>query len=170
MAKKDMQDEEFINMCDEIVKWQKIKNKTICLSGGFDPMHVGHLSMIEEASKFGKVIIILNSDIWLDRKKGYHLMTWSDRAVILKALKYVYDVVPVDDINGGTVCEALKSIKPTFFGNGGDRNQTNTPEVTLCEELGIELVWGLGGNKIQSSSELVDSVVNRVIEKLTLWK
>jgi len=145
------------------------KKKIIALSGGFDPLHRGHLEMIKDAAVYGKVIIILNSDLWLERKKGYHFMDWEDRAEILKAIRYVDDVIPVEDANGGTVIEALKIIKPDFFGNGGDRNESNTPEVRTCEELVIEMVFGLGGNKIQSSSELIDSVVDSVIKKLTRW-
>jgi len=145
------------------------KKKIIALSGGFDPLHRGHLEMIKDAAVYGKVIIILNSDLWLERKKGYHFMDWEDRAEILKALRYVDDVIPVEDANGGTVCEALCQMKPDFFGNGGDRNESNTPEVFVCEELGIEMVWDLGGGKIQSSSELIDSVVDSVIKKLAKW-
>ncbi|MFA5023409.1 MAG: adenylyltransferase/cytidyltransferase family protein [Patescibacteria group bacterium] len=145
------------------------ERKIIALSGGFDPLHRGHLDMIKDAAVYGKVIIILNSDLWLERKKGYHLMDWEDRAEILKALKYVEDVIPADDLNGGTVCCALRTLKPDFFGNGGDRTISNTPEVATCEELGTEMIWGLGGDKIQSSSELIDSVVNSIIKKLTRW-
>lgn len=68
--------------------------KTICLSGGFDPIHRGHLEMFKDAAVYGKVIIILNSDLWLDRKKGYHLMNWEDRAELLKSIKYIDSIVP----------------------------------------------------------------------------
>ena len=145
-------------------------SKVICISGGFDPLHLGTLNMIRDAKVYGKVIVVLNSDVWLDRKKGYHLMCWEDRAEILKAIKYVDEVVAVNDINGGTVCDALKMIRPDYFGNGGDRVYANTPEVALCEELGIEMVWDLGGAKIQSSSELVDNVVGRILDKIAKWK
>jgi len=147
----------------------KDDRKIICVSGGFDPAHRGHVELFKDASAYGKVVVILNSDTWLDRKKGYHLMDWEDRAEILKAFKYIDDVVAVDDLNGGTVCEALKIIKPDFFGNGGDRTKLNTPEAALCEELGIELVWGLGGSKTRSSSELIDQVVKCIISKLSRW-
>ena len=156
-------------VCNHSIKPARTE-KIICLSGGFDPIHRGHLEMFRDAKAYGKVLVILNSDIWLDRKKGYHLMDWDDRAEILKSFRFVDDVVPVDDINGGTVCEALRIIKPDYFGNGGDRTQTNTPEVALCEELGIETVWELGGGKIQSSSELIDNVVNKIIDKIAKWQ
>jgi D-beta-D-heptose 7-phosphate kinase/D-beta-D-heptose 1-phosphate adenosyltransferase len=143
--------------------------KTIVLSGGFDCLHRGHLEMFKDATAYGRVVVVLNSDLWLDRKKGYHLMNWDDRAEILRAIKYIDEVVPVDDANGGTVNEALKILKPDFFGNGGSITAQNTPERKTCEELGIKLIYGLGGDKIQSSSELIDAVVDRIIEKLKRW-
>ena len=107
-------------------------SKIICVSGGFDGIHLGHINMFRDASKYGQVVAILNSDLWLDRKKGYHLMCWNDRAEILKSIRYINDVVSVNDINGGTVGEALKIVLPDYFGNGGDRIYTNTPEVAIC--------------------------------------
>ena len=132
-----------------------MKAKTIALSGGFDPVHVGHIKMIEAASRQGSVVIILNSDDWLQRKKGYVFMPWDERAHIMGNIKGVVAVVNVDD-SDNTVCQALRRHKPDAFGNGGDRKQNNTPEMQVCEDLGIELIWNLGGGKIQSSSELVN--------------
>lgn len=146
------------------------KDKIICLSGGADCLHVGHIRMINDAADYGKVIWILNSDEWLRRKKGYVFMPWEERAEILRSVRNIYDVVPVDDLNGGTVESALKSILPNFFGNGGNRTTNNTPEQKLCEELGIETVYGLGGQKTQSSSELVDTVTLSIIAQLKGWK
>ena len=127
---------------------------TIMLSGGFDPIHRGHVRMILAAAELGNVIIAANSDRWLMSKKGYIFMLWDERAEILRSIRGVDDVVPVGDTDG-TVCEALRRVKPDIFGNGGDRTQQNTPEMEVCKELGIEMVWGLGGEKIQSSSDLV---------------
>lgn len=126
----------------------------IALSGGADPVHIGHLRLINEASAYGKVVWILNSDRWLMRKKGYVFMPWEERREILLGFRNVHDVVEVDD-DDGSVCESLKKIRPDYFGNGGDRKDDNVPEVALCNELGIKLVWNLGGGKIQSSSDLV---------------
>lgn len=137
--------------------------KIIALSGGADPVHCGHLRMINEAAEYGKVVWILNSDHWLRRKKGFVFMTWEERAEILRGFKNIYDVVAVDDTDG-TVCDALKCLKPDYFGNGGDRTNKNTPEMELCEGLDIELVWGLGGRKAQSSSELVKSAIKQLKE------
>jgi len=127
----------------------------VAVSGGFDPVHWGHVKMIAEASSYGPVLVILNSDAWLKRKKGYVFMPWNERAYILGNIKGVNIVTAVGD-GDGTVCEALKRIKPTYFANGGDRKETNTPEMEVCNELGIEMLWNMGGEKLQSSSSLVN--------------
>jgi D-beta-D-heptose 7-phosphate kinase/D-beta-D-heptose 1-phosphate adenosyltransferase len=127
---------------------------TVCVSGGFDPIHKGHVRMIQEAAQFGDVIVIANSDEWLLRKKNKFFMTWEERAEILYAIKGVIKVVKAED-NDGTVCESLRRLKPTYFANGGDRKDFNTPENEVCKELGITMLWGIGGDKIQSSSWLL---------------
>ena len=132
--------------------------KTIALSGGFDPTHVGHLRMMQEASKLGRVIIILNSDVWLMRKKGYIFMSYGERKEILEGFSCVSEVVSVDD-SDNTVCEAIERLRPNYFGNGGDRKNDNVPEVDLCKKIEVELIWNLGGLKIQSSSDLVQSTL-----------
>jgi D-beta-D-heptose 7-phosphate kinase/D-beta-D-heptose 1-phosphate adenosyltransferase len=141
------------------------------VSGGFDPVHVGHIRMIREAAKYGDVIVIANSDEWLYRKKGFNFMDFTKRAEILDSIKGVLLVDSVDD-SDGTVCEAIRRHRPTFFANGGDRGRSNTPEQTVCEELGVELLWGIGGEeKADSSSELVkktrefESAPSRYTEK-----
>ena len=138
---------------------EKERNKpTVMVSGGFDPVHVGHIRLILDAAKFGDVIVIANSDQWLYRKKGFVFMTFEQRKEILDAVKGVVLVDSVNDTDG-TVCEAIRRHKPTYFANGGDRKKTNTPEVDVCNELGIELLWGVGGStKSESSSDLVDRV------------
>ena len=132
-----------------------MRKKLIAVSGGFDPIHKGHVRMIKEAAQIGNVIVILNSDEWLVRKKGYNFMNFLERSYIAGSIKGVVMTTGVDD-SDGTVCEALKRIKPDAFANGGDRYDTNTPEMKVCEELGIELLWNVGGQKEQSSSALVD--------------
>lgn len=127
---------------------------TIMLSGGFDPLHPGHIRMFKAAAKHGDVVVALNSDDWLKRKKGFAFQNWDQRAEILSALSAVRDVTGVDD-GDGTVCEALRRRKPEFFGNGGDRGPGNTPELAVCAELGIMPVFDLGGGKLASSSDLL---------------
>ena len=146
-----------LEMFDEEGKEQKGR-PTIMVSGGFDPVHVGHIRLILDASKFGDVIVVANSDQWLYRKKGFVFMTFDQRKEILDSIKGVVLVDSVTDTDG-TVCEAIRRIKPDFFANGGDRKKTNTPEVDVCNQLGIELLWGVGGAyKSESSSDLIDRV------------
>ena len=101
--------------------------KRICVSGGFDPVHIGHLRMIQEASHYGEVIVVVNSDEWLMRKKGYIFMPFKERCEILQGFSAVSEISAVSD-DDGTVCEALVRLKPDFFANGGDRKTDNTPE------------------------------------------
>jgi len=132
--------------------------KTVMVSGGFDPVHIGHIRMILDASEYGDVIVVANSDDWLFRKKGFVFMEFDQRAEILAAVKGVIKVSGVDD-HDGTVCEAIRRLKPDFFANGGDRKKHNTPEQAVCDELGVEMLWGVGGNnKANSSSDLVERV------------
>ena len=133
-----------------------MKIPTIAVSGGFDPIHKGHVQMIREAAEYGNVIVILNSDNWLVKKKGYKFMPFEERAYIAGSIKGVSMVTNVDD-SDGTVCSALRRLKPDYFANGGDRYDNNTPEMNVCEELGITMLWGIGGGKIQSSSTLVNN-------------
>ncbi len=125
----------------------------ILLSGGFDPLHPGHLAMLKDADAYGDVVVALNSDDWLIRKKGFFFQTWEDRATILESLHWVNMAVEVDD-SDETVCEAIRRLKPRVFGNGGDRTSENTPEASLCLELDIEMVFGLGGEKSAASSSI----------------
>jgi D-beta-D-heptose 7-phosphate kinase/D-beta-D-heptose 1-phosphate adenosyltransferase len=124
------------------------------VSGGFDPVHIGHLRMMREAAQYGNLIVIVNSDEWLMRKKGYIFMPFEERCEILRGFACVHDTASVEDTDN-TVCEALRRLKPDYFANGGDRKTNNTPEMEVCNESKIELLWKMGGGKIQSSSELV---------------
>tara|TARA_Y100000310_G_scaffold292479_1_gene321249 strand:- start:156 stop:656 length:501 start_codon:yes stop_codon:yes gene_type:complete len=139
-----------------IKKDTKKDQKLIAISGGFDPVHIGHIQMLEAASNYGKVVVIVNSDSWLAKKKGYVFMPFDERCAIMGAFAGVFNVIGVDD-SDGSVCEALEKIKPDFFGNGGDRTNKNIPELDLCNKLGIDTVFSLGGSKVQSSSKLVSA-------------
>ena len=118
---------------------------TVMISGGFDPIHVGHIRLIREAAKFGDVIVAMNSDEWIFRRKGFNSIGFKERKEFLMAIKGVKEVVPVND-EDGTVCTALIEHHPTYFSNGGTRNQDNTPEKIVCEELGIEMLWNIGSS------------------------
>ena len=131
--------------------------KTVAVSGGFDPIHKGHIDLIEAAAMYGKVHVYLNTDEWLGRKKGYVFMPFEDRARILMAMKGVELVIPVID-KDDTVCETIKTFKPDIFCNGGDRLPENTPELVVCGDLGIQVKFNVGGEKVESSSELVNKI------------
>lgn len=133
------------------------KSKYIALSGAFDPVHIGHINMIKDAARaYGRVVIFLNTDEWLMRKKGFVFMPYRERYCIMKQIFGVAKVIKARD-DDNTVCESLRCNRDfiDYFGNGGDRVETNTPELDVCDELGIEAIFNLGGGKIQSSSELV---------------
>ena len=138
----------------------------IVLSGGFDPVHVGHIRMFEKGKKLGTVIVGLNSDDWLTRKKGKPFMPWEERKDILESIKFIDKVCVFDDTDN-SCCELIKDIVNLYgkenivVGNGGDRIETNTSvEYEYCKENNIEMVWGLGGGKIQSSSWLIGGEKN----------
>tara|TARA_R100001510_G_C7437418_1_gene68217 strand:+ start:37 stop:489 length:453 start_codon:yes stop_codon:yes gene_type:complete len=139
----------------------------IILSGGFDPMHVGHLRMIQESAKMAEIVIVgVNSDDWLMRKKGYIFMPHSERMEMVQGTRGVSKAMAFDD-SDNTACDLIKKVRalwPTFkvaFANGGDRTSDNIPEIPIAEALDVHLIWGVGGGKVQSSSELVsDSIEN----------
>lgn len=134
-----------------IMPWDKV----VMVSGGFDPVHVGHLRMFDEAKALGdKLIVVLNCDAWLVRKKGRAFMSSDERAELIRGFRSV-DLVYVLETDRDDVCEALELFKPHIFANGGDRKADNIPEYKTCEDLGIEMVFNVGGGKIQSSSELL---------------
>lgn len=130
----------------------------IALSGGFDPLHEGHVAMIHDARALGKVIILLNSDAWLHRKKGFVFMSFESRKKIMDSVRNVELVLPAYDADN-TVCQSILNLKDVikFFGQGGDRWPTtaNPEEIALCEKLDIPIIYGLGGGKVQSSSALL---------------
>lgn len=129
----------------------------ILVSGFFDPLHDGHLDYLEGAREYGEVVVALNSDQCSRKKKGYVLMPWNVRARILNALTVVHKVISVND-KDGTVCEALKDIKPDYFANGGDRTEPNEKEHEICQKLGIIELFNVGGRKVNSSSELIRAI------------
>lgn len=131
------------------------QGKVVVVSGYFNPLHVGHLHMIQEAKRLGDyLVVIVNSDKQVELKGSVPFMTEGDRAEIVAALRDVDEAfVSIDQDR--SICESLRAIKPHVFANGGDRNTGNIPEVAVCEELGIEMIDNVGGDKIRSSSELL---------------
>lgn len=130
----------------------------VLVSGGFDPIHSGHIRLLKAASKLGNhLTVALNTGAWLQRKKGYEFMAWEERAEILAAIRWVDVVVKIDDADD-TVREVLRRRQPDKFCNGGDRTEADPREHAVCEELEIEQLFGIGGRKTNSSSALVDAV------------
>ena len=134
----------------------------ILLSGGFDPPHVGHVRMVRSAAMIGRRVVVgVNSDNWLTRKKGYIFMPFDERKEIMESLAGVHIAKGFND-EDNTACDLLMWARAKWpnaslaFANGGDRSAENVPEQTVAEELNIEMVWGVGGGKIQSSSTLVE--------------
>jgi cytidyltransferase-like protein len=126
----------------------------VAASGGFDPIHIGHIEYLEQAKTLGdKLVVIVNSDDFLIRKKGYAFMPLAERMAIVRSLRCVDEVVACIDLDQ-SVCESLRLIHPDIFAKGGDRHAGEIPETNICRELGIAIHDGLGP-KIQSSSELV---------------
>jgi cytidyltransferase-like protein len=151
------------------------KKIVVAVSGGFDPIHPGHIRMFREAKKLGdELVVILNNDNWLRAKKLHIFMSERERQEVIAALKDVDRVVltrhgenPMDM----SVCAELASLKPDIFANGGDRSRADAarkesslnPEQQLCTDLGITMVFGTGeGGKIQSSSLLLKNYVEAV--------
>ena len=131
----------------------------IVVSGGFDPIHSGHIEYLKSAKEYGdKLIVALNSDSWLEKKKGKPFMAFNERKSILEAIQYVSEVINFEDDKKGSCINALLKIKQLypndkiFFANGGDRNINNIPEMSVS---GIEFLFGIGGNDKKNSSSWI---------------
>jgi len=148
--------------------------KVVMVSGGFDPIHIGHIRYIREAKKLGdKLIVVLNNDNWLRAKKGKEFMSEEERKEIIEAISGVDKVIisshpknPKDM----SVAKELSMIRPHIFANGGDRNgkDSKDPKSSLYKErkihkkYGIQMVYNVGrGGKIRSSSEMLKKYSKR---------
>lgn len=137
--------------------------RLVLITGGFDPIHSGHIEYINAAKKLGDYLFVgLNSDEWLTRKKGKSFMPWCERHIILANLRSVDDVFAFDD-NDNTAIDAIRTIRERnpeqtiIFANGGDRTKENIPEMN-CGIDDVEFVFGVGGeNKKNSSSWILKS-------------
>ena len=134
--------------------FQRDSNWVAC-SGFFDPLHVGHIEYFKEASQYGNVIVIVNSDAQARMKKGKPFMPVLERMKIVSELKYVQDVIEAID-EDITVCKTLELIRPKFFIKTADRKllDGSLPEFSCCTKMGIKMIDGKG-QKVQSSSKLV---------------
>lgn len=128
--------------------------KVVAVSGYFDPLHIGHVRYLQAAKRLGdKLVVILNNDGQARLKKGAPFMLERERREILQALRCVDDVILSIDTDR-TVRETLKIVRPDIFAKGGDSTGENTPEQDVCDEIGCIVFFGVGGEKIQSSSWL----------------
>ena len=116
--------------------------------------------MINDANKYGDVVVLLNSDEWLVNKKGKAFLPFYERKIILNNIKGVIDVIEFND-NDKSCIDGLRKAKKKYngktlkFANGGDRNDKTTPETTFCEHNGIVALWGIGGNDKSNSSSWI---------------
>ena len=148
--------------------------KVIMVSGGFDPVHIGHVRLFNEAKKLGdELVVYINNDHWLRVKKGYVFMPEHERKEIIEAFEAVDKVVisaHKKNTRDMSICQGLTEIRPYIFANGGDRDEKNAndPNSSLYKErqihkkLGIQMVYNVGhGGKVRSSSLLVKQVQRR---------
>ena len=130
----------------------------VVASGYFNPLHIGHIRYLRDAKKLGtKLVVIINTDRQARLKGSFPFMREKERAEVVSSLKFVDDVILAID-RDKTVCKTLEFIRPDIFAKGGDRTLKNIPEREICEKLSIKMVFGVGGEKVQSSSWLISSV------------
>jgi len=139
-------------------------NKIVLVTGGFDPLHSGHIAYFRAARELGDHLTVgLNSDEWLTRKKGRPFMPWEERAAIINELSCVDEVIDFDDDKQGSACGAIAKILKTksqgwkiVLANGGDRNISNIPEyITYKDHPDVEFAWGVGGEDKKNSSSWI---------------
>lgn len=149
--------------------------KTVAISGGFDPIHPGHIRLIQEAAKLGSSLtVILNNDNWLKAKKGFSFMSEQERREILLAIRRVDNVIithHTENPEDMSVCAELEMVRPDVFVNAGDRKSENVPEVALCDKLSIELVFGATDQEPYEnhSSSLIRAAAPHAQFKKTPW-
>ncbi|OGI95737.1 hypothetical protein A2917_00245 [Candidatus Nomurabacteria bacterium RIFCSPLOWO2_01_FULL_42_17] len=150
---------------------KKKSKKIVMVSGGFDPVHIGHVRLFKEAKRLGdELVVVINNDNWLKLKKGYVFMPEHERKEIIEAFEPVDRVIlsshkkNTKDIS---ISKDILSLRPHIFAKGGDRHTGNlpTPEVLVCDKIGCKIVNDVGfGGKVQSSSELVKKAQKRKIK------
>ena len=133
--------------------------KIIIVSGGLDPIHSGHIAYFQSARSYGdKLVVALNSDSWLENKKGKFFMPFNERKAIIESIGCVDEVIDFEDDEIGSCIHALEKAKnlfpadQLFFANGGDRNDGNIPEMSVD---GIEFLFSVGGDDKKNSSSWI---------------
>ena len=137
------------------------------VTGGFDPIHSGHISYFKRAKDLSNYLVVgLNGDPWLTRKKGQFFQCWTERADIIRHLDMVDAVISWDDGDDsacGAIEKCLDISEKVIFANGGDRGKMNTPEVAkFCDDTRVEFAWSVGGDdKMNSSSWILHGYFER---------
>lgn len=136
--------------------------KIVIATGGFDPVHSGHIAYFEQAALLGDLLLVgLNSDSWLRRKKGRAFMPYVERSAVIKNLRMVHQVLELDDVDGSGAdgirqCRALYPDAEIIFANGGDRDASNIPEMKIFkDDQNLRFEFGVGGNWKQNSSRWI---------------
>jgi len=142
---------------EEFEKIRPSLGKIVCVSGGFDPIHPGHLSSINESKAYGDVVVVIvNGDNFLKNKKGKPFMDLKTRCHIISYIKGADYVIPFEIENDQTICVALEKIRPHVFSKGGDRvDEKSIPEWKTCERIGTKVISGVGLRKDWSSSDFL---------------
>ena len=141
--------------------------KLTLVSGGFDPIHSGHISYFKKAKDLSDYLVVgLNSEEWLTRKKGQYFQSWEERAKIIRHLNMVNAVISWDDEDDsacGAIAKCLEIAETVIFANGGDRGKINTPEVDKYDDHpSVDFAWGIGGDdKMNSSSWILHGYFER---------
>jgi len=149
---------------ERVFRKSKQKKIVVAISGYFNPLHVGHLEMIEKARKLGDhLVAIVNNDRQVKLKGRVPFMKQADRMKIVRSLRDIDEVFLSID-KDKSVCASLAKLKPDIFAKGGDRNVGNIPEVAVCQKYGIKIVDGLG-KKIRSSSILIAKAAKKKQDK-----
>lgn len=155
------------------------KKIVVAVSGGFDPIHIGHVRLFERARALGdELVVILNNDNWLRKKKKHVFMEEVERREVIEALKPVDRVILTGhavDPADMSVSRELAELHPDIFANGGDRNEKDAEnpasslykDINTCKQCGIKMIFNIGdGGKVQSSSWLLDAYVKRVSARM----
>lgn len=141
-----------------------MNGKIVVATGGFDPIHSGHIAYLEAARRLGDMLVVgLNSDEWLSRKKGKPFMPLKERVAVMNSLRMVDYVLDMYDDADGSSCDAIRRVRSIWpnaeiiFVNGGDRGNSNTPESSMAsEDKKLSFAYGVGGDdKANSSSWLL---------------
>lgn len=151
-----MENKENINKKDESNTEPKRKETVVMVGGGFDPLHLGHLLQLKAAKALGdKLIVVLDADDWLKKKKGINFMPTEDRVAIMQELRCVDQVII---IGGGDPTDVILNLRPDIYAHGGDKDSISTmlpTEVEACKKVGCKIVFNMGGPKIRSSSHIL---------------